>query len=145
MNISLTRTGLIRLLMTTTPLLLVSMLASPLQAQDYVPGIGMVEEDEWYDPSDWFDGNELETEDIYGQYGDYEYDYNYETNQYVVDEREETATDYYENELLGDELYDDSIYQDEYYEDADDYYYYDDEYGEEYYDNLYTSDWYEEP
>ncbi len=46
--------------------------APPLTAQTY-------EEDEWYDPTDWFDGNNLEYDDTY-DYEAYDYDYDYGYN-----------------------------------------------------------------
>ena len=103
-------------LVTTVPM------SSLAHAQVYKPGIGYVEEDEWYDPSDWFDGNRSEIEDLRGddywedEYssnagwdnpvaGPYEYEYNVEDGQVVWDERDERDTwdNYYTNDWFDDE------------------------------------------
>jgi len=128
-----------------------------------------IERDEWYDPSDWFDENRLETEDVYGEGGPLEYDYDWETEEFVADEREEAFTvrdeytdGYYDSYY--DNYYGETIEPDAYHD-----YYFDDDYrdavevdveyegmledewdedqlfdGPYYYDNLYTGDWYED-
>lgn len=88
-----------------TPLLV----AGNLSAQDYVPGAGYIAEDEWYDPSDWFDGNDLETEDYYdGDADAYADDYYYD--------------DYDFDDHYGDGYGDyDNYYTDDWYDDGGDF------------------------
>lgn len=40
-----------------------------------VPAFAAPAEDEWYDPTDWFDGNNIEADDTYDGYFDYSYPY----------------------------------------------------------------------
>lgn len=57
-----------------------------------------VNEDEWYDPTDWFDGNNVEHDDTYDWYDyDYNYDYADDWNHYSAWGDSAAEPDYDEN------------------------------------------------
>ena len=57
-------------------------------------------EDQWYDPTDWFDGNNVESDDTYDGYYDYSYDYDYDGNWNDYDDwgRDDWNSDYYDSD-----------------------------------------------
>ena len=63
-----------------------TLLVAPILAPLTAPAYGVeVEDEEWYDPSDWFDGDEVEYEyeDDYDDYDDdYYYDDDYDDGYY---------------------------------------------------------------
>ncbi len=65
-----------------------------------------VNEDEWYDPTDWFDGNNLEYDDTYDGIYDYDYDYDYDA-----------AWDGYGT--WGTDVWDDDYYDEDYWDNYD--------------------------
>lgn len=73
----------------------------PLSAQ--------VEEDEWYDPTDWFDGNNIESDDTYNGYYDYGYVYDYDDDWGVYDA---WGDDYWEPDYYDSEYWDDFAWND---------------------------------
>lgn len=131
-------------LLAMTPMVTPNAPTNDLAAQEYVPGAGYVAEDEWYDPSDWFDGNDVEIEDYYEGDADAYADYDEVYDDDYVD-------DYYDYDYDDDYYYDDDSLYDDYYYGLDDGYDFDDYwdgyeegYEEGYYDNYYTSDWYDD-
>ena len=67
-------------------------------------------EDEWYDPTDWFDGNNVESDDTYDGYYDYSYDYDYDGdwNDYDAWGDDDWDADYYDSDYWDDYEWNDS-------------------------------------
>lgn len=63
-------------------------------------------EDEWYDPTDWFDGNNVESDDTYDGYYDYSY----------VNDFDDDWTEY---DAWGDDVWDGGYYDADYWDDYD--------------------------
>lgn len=72
-----------------------------------------VNEDEWYDPTDWFDGNNIEVDDTY-DYSVYDYDYDY-----GLDDTYDYGDDWSVYDTWGDELWDSDYYDSDYWDDYD--------------------------
>jgi hypothetical protein len=62
-------------------------------------GPAFAAEDQWYDPTDWFDGNNIESDDTFDGYYDYSYDYDYngDWNDYDVWGEDNWDADYYDS------------------------------------------------
>ncbi len=106
--------------------MLLALAPSAALAQDEY-GYGASEE-EWYDPSDWFDGDEIDYED--------EYEYGYDEDEWFegdYDAYDDNAYDY--DDEWGEDNYD--VYDYGYDDGAYDAY----DYG---YDTYYTDTWYDE-